>query len=1696
MRKRIRGWKKGLKQFAVFCMSAAMVLELCMTPVMGAQAAEGSQQNVWDAESVSGGNQIVGIQDVSGGSADAISGDAAGEYIRALFLDSFEQCQTWIKTSGAGMSTPVDTSENAKEGTSALRLKLQAGTGNGYEWLKILSNPIGGLSKEEDALQFWFNPIVDCGDIQAGIVCEKNGSYPTLRISLSDYLEKGDYGDWKWKKITIPLSELADHGTCYDDAGNVADKESFDWNRIVGMTIGGSTQGLENQVHWCRLDEVVFVKYQEGGEEPEEPVQPEEYVHIRDLFLDSFDQCKTWIKTSGAGMSTPVDTSENAKEGTSALRLKLQEGTGNGYEWLKILSDPIDGLNKEQDALQFWFNPIIARGDVQVGIVCEINGSYPTLRVSLNDYLEEGDYGDWKWKKITIPLSELLENGTCYDDAENIVAKEKFDWKRIVGMTIGGTTEGLASQAHWCRLDDVAFVKYQEGGTEEKPEDAVHIKDIFLDSFEQCSAWITSSGAGMSTPIDTNENVKEGTSALRLKLQAASERGYEWLKILTSPISGIDKDKAALQFWFNPLISRRDVQVGIVCESNGAYPSLRISLNDYLEAGDYGDWKWKQITIPLSELLENGICYDGNENVIDAEKFNWNRISGVVITGSTEDAASQISWCRLDEIAFVEYNQGGSTEAPEEIPEVFYEASVLEEEYQTITGWGVYPSNQEIDTFGDKKAVHEALFRDLGITRFRLELRGSVVDKEGNFTNYMDSLVAKLKIGVEEYGVEEYTLNIWSPPSSMKTNGNYASGKNPDGSPARLLEEKEQEFCDYIVKSLNHLKKQGLPAPIALSMQNEPGTATEYQSCWYDRAQFTRVLLMLRKTLDQAGYQDLKLMAPESDEYKNSVTWLGHGFSALEENPEYADAIDIIASHSYKGKDATDQDVINYAANTAKYPDKEVWMTEYCTAGNQMGEKEIDRAIEASRILISDMAWAGNNSWFWWLGWDPRYEVKDSYQEVILAGEGRNSVYKGTIYQILAQLYHSVPVGSTVRRMSTDDDTVVNNAALLSDMVAFDTVNGTVCMISNASDTAKAYDISGLEGNSVCVYTACETDESMQEKKCINVKEGKASQVYIPARSVNILVTTGEDTAAPDIVIEKNDQLFESENGYVSRSASIRLNGKVDEEAVVKINGTETALGEGYSFSADLTLQEGSNIITVTAEDVHGNKSQKEVRIVYDPSYLALLMEKTSDKVNDKNYTIRGKVNVDAVVTINGEEVAVAQDLTFEKQVMLEEGSNEYTITATDRTDAAVSRTVAVKISCDSISPVITLDNRDETVNDSEYVIGGKVSETLESLYAGGTEIVVNMDDTFLQKISLQEGQNRIEITATDLYGNTGTAVLNIEYQKTENSPQLPDPANAVAYAPKAQKSVEIDGDLTNDGWMINQKASKAISGNPNNIFNFGTMWDEENLYFAAVVKDGLLLFGHQNVYNNDCVEVFLNPTNSKSTFYEPDKFDMQLFVGYDKDRQNLYQNADSRIRGAWKDIEGGYSVELVIPWESIGITAPAEGLEIGFDVANDDQDILGSRQSVIGWAGTSDNWKDTSNFGTLVLAGESGEPENPDEPDTPGEPETPSEPDNSGEPETPGEPDTPGEPETSGEPETPEGPDGGDSVIESNNAPEDKADSALTLDSERKSPGTYDSTPETEQKDTATGIWLILLSITAVISAIIMILKRCGREK
>jgi hypothetical protein len=210
--------------------------------------------------------------------------------------------------------------------------------------------------------------------------------------------------------------------------------------------------------------------------------------------------------------------------------------------------------------------------------------------------------------------------------------------------------------------------------------------------------------------------------------------------------------------------------------------------------------------------------------------------------------------------------------------------------------------------------------------------------------------------------------------------------------------------------------------------------------------------------------------------------------------------------------------------------------------------------------------------------------------------------------------------------------------------------------------------------------------------------------------------------------------------------------------------------------------------------------------------------------------------------------------------------------------------------------------------------------------------------------------------------GGTGSAIVTITIV------QGTDPAGVVTCF-KAPGTITVDGVISETGWNLNKSVSKTTVGTPNNTTTFGVLWDNTNLYIAAKVLDANLFASQSavaNYWNNDAIEVFIDANNNKSTTY--DGSDNQIIQSYNQ--TGIFSKlAISGLQHAWAPITGGYTVEIAIPWSQLGITAPAAGTSIGFDLGNDDDDNGSGRANQAVWNGNSNNYQNTSAFGTLTLS-------------------------------------------------------------------------------------------------------------------------------
>jgi PKD repeat protein len=193
---------------------------------------------------------------------------------------------------------------------------------------------------------------------------------------------------------------------------------------------------------------------------------------------------------------------------------------------------------------------------------------------------------------------------------------------------------------------------------------------------------------------------------------------------------------------------------------------------------------------------------------------------------------------------------------------------------------------------------------------------------------------------------------------------------------------------------------------------------------------------------------------------------------------------------------------------------------------------------------------------------------------------------------------------------------------------------------------------------------------------------------------------------------------------------------------------------------------------------------------------------------------------------------------------------------------------------------------------------------------------------------------------------------------------QAVDPTGVVTCY-KAPTTITVNGSLSEPGWNLNKTISKATLGTPNNTATFGVLWDNSNLYIGVKVLDGSLRSNATDYWNGDAIEVFIDANNNKLASYDGN--DNQFIKAYGQ--SGVFSKvAISGLQHVWASVNGGYTIEFAVPWSQLGITAPAAGTSIGFDLSNDDDDSGTGRSTQAVWNGTGNNYLTTAAFGTLIL--------------------------------------------------------------------------------------------------------------------------------
>ena len=163
-------------------------------------------------------------------------------------------------------------------------------------------------------------------------------------------------------------------------------------------------------------------------------------------------------------------------------------------------------------------------------------------------------------------------------------------------------------------------------------------------------------------------------------------------------------------------------------------------------------------------------------------------------------------------------------------------------------------------------------------------------------------------------------------------------------------------------------------------------------------------------------------------------------------------------------------------------------------------------------------------------------------------------------------------------------------------------------------------------------------------------------------------------------------------NNAVTKQTSITVSGTVTDQTAVTVNANGVPLpvdGSG-SFTGSVPLNEGANIITVTATDAAGNQSIVVRSVMRDTQAPVLAVTAPTDGavVNADHVTVTGTVTDATTVTVtaNGTPLPVASG-AFSGDVPLSPGPNTISVVATDAATNSSTVTVSVTRQTSNLPP-------------------------------------------------------------------------------------------------------------------------------------------------------------------------------------------------------------------------------------------------------------------------------------------------------------------------------------------------------------------------------------------------------------------------
>lgn len=254
------------------------------------------------------------------------------------------------------------------------------------------------------------------------------------------------------------------------------------------------------------------------------------------------------------------------------------------------------------------------------------------------------------------------------------------------------------------------------------------------------------------------------------------------------------------------------------------------------------------------------------------------------------------------------------------------------------------------------------------------------------------------------------------------------------------------------------------------------------------------------------------------------------------------------------------------------------------------------------------------------------------------------------------------------------------------------------------------------------------------------------------------------------------------------------------------------------------------------------------------------------------------------------------------------------------------------------------------------------VARTAAAAIAGGYQATV--------KVSMKGLKVAQQISLDVVVNNDGeTRSFNDLTGKQESSSKYYAVATmkpGIEKIPYGTISVDADADAA---WGNAVNIPLTINKGSEASANAKVLWDDDNLYVYATVKDAALDKTGAQTHEQDSLEVFIDEDNGKTASYGED--DKQYRINYNNEQSfNGKKCLAENVKSATKTIDGGYVVEAAFKWTDI---KPANGAKIGLEFQINDAKG-GKRIGTLSWYDeTGMGWSGSNVYGTVELTGKPG---------------------------------------------------------------------------------------------------------------------------